>query len=415
MAALDALKGWSSEQKHVVAASWLGWTLDAFDFFLMVFVIKDVAASFGVGKTDVAWATTLTLALRPVGAFVFGRLADRFGRRPVLMADVALYSVLGFATAFSPSLTVFLVIRALFGIAMGGEWGTGASLTMESIKPEARGIVSGLLQSGYPTGYLLASLVYRNFYDQFGHWTGIESWRCLFMVGILPALLILYIRRHVPESPGWSTEHARSGTVLNVLKRHWQLALYAILLMTAFNFLSHGTQDAYPTFLQVQHHFDSHTTGNIAILYNIGAIIGGLSFGLFSQSFGRRRAIILAALCAIPISYLWAFSATAGMLALGAFLMQFFVQGAWGVIPAHLNELSPADARGTFPGTVYQLGNFIASYNLVLQTKIAAGMHENFSWALAGVAIAAALAIAVLTALGREAREADLTAARTPA
>ena len=338
----DALKGWSRVQKHVVAAAYLGWTLDAFDFFLMIFVIKDVAHEFGAGKSDIAWATALTLALRPLGAFIFGRLADRFGRRPVLMADVALYSLFGFATAFSPNLIVFLIIRALFGIAMGGEWGIGASLTMETVKPEARGLVSGLLQSGYPTGYLLASLVYRNFYD-------LLHWRGMFMVGIVPALLILYIRRNVPESPGWSREHAKTGTVLNVLRKHWALALYAILLMTAFNFFSHGTQDAYPTFLQVQHNFDAHTTGNIAIIYNIGAILGGWTFGLSSQSLGRRRTIVIASLLAIPVTWLWAYSETAPMLALGAFLMQFFVQGAWGVIPAHLNELSPADARGTFP------------------------------------------------------------------
>ena len=397
----DALKGWSRVQKHVVAAAYLGWTLDAFDFFLMIFVIKDVAHEFGAGKSDIAWATALTLALRPLGAFIFGRLADRFGRRPVLMADVALYSLFGFATAFSPDLIVFLIIRALFGIAMGGEWGIGASLTMETVKPEARGLVSGLLQSGYPTGYLLASVVYRNFYD-------LLHWRGMFMVGIVPALLILYIRRNVPESPGWSREHAKTGTVLNVLRKHWALALYAIVLMTAFNFFSHGTQDAYPTFLQVQHKFDAHTTGNIAIIYNIGAILGGWTFGLWSQSLGRRRTIVIASLLAIPVTWLWAYSETAPMLALGAFLMQFFVQGAWGVIPAHLNELSPADARGTFPGTVYQLGNFIASYNLVLQTRIAAAQGENYSMALAGVAVSAAIVIALLTMLGREARDADL-------
>jgi len=406
--ALGALKGWTSAQKHVVAASYLGWTLDAFDFFLMVFVIKDVAKTFGAGKDDIAWALTLTLALRPLGAFIFGRLADRFGRRPVLMIDVALYSVLGFATAFSPNLIAFLIIRALFGVAMGGEWGIGASLTMESIPPQARGLVSGLLQSGYPTGYLLASIVYRNFYGSIGALAGMESWRAMFLIGVLPALLILYIRRHVPESPGWSAQHAKTGTVVNVLQRHWKLALYAILLMTAFNFFSHGTQDIYPTFLQVQHHFDIHTTGNIAVVYNIGAILGGLTFGSLSQWLGRRRTIVLSALLAIPVSYLWAFSETATMLAVGAFLMQFFVQGAWGVIPAHLNELSPADARGTFPGTVYQLGNFIASYNAVLQTKIAMGNGENYSIALAAVAVAAAAVIVLLTLAGPEARETTL-------
>jgi SHS family lactate transporter-like MFS transporter len=410
MAVTDVFKGWTSAQKHVVAASYLGWTLDAFDFFLMVFVIKDVAKSFGAGKEDIAWALTLTLALRPVGAFIFGRLADRFGRRPILMADVATYSVLALATAFAPNLIAFLIIRALFGIAMGGEWGIGASLTMESVKPEARGFVSGLLQSGYPTGYLLASILYRTTYGHLADWTGFTAWRVMFLAGIIPSLLILYIRRHVPESPGWSVRHSQSGTVLNVLRKHWALAIYAIVLMTAFNFFSHGTQDIYPTFLQVQHKFDVHTAGNIAIIYNIGAILGGWTFGIWSQSFGRRRTIIVAALLSIPVSYLWAFSQTAAMLALGAFLMQFFVQGAWGVIPAHLNELSPADARATFPGTVYQLGNFIASYNAVLQTKIAVKSGENYSVALAAVAVAAAVVIVVLTALGREARDADLNA-----
>jgi len=399
--ASQALKGWTSAQRHVVAASYLGWTLDAFDFFLMVFVIKDVAAEFGVDREEVALAITLTLALRAVGAFIFGRLADRFGRRPVLMADVALYSVLGFATAFAPNLAVFLVIRALFGVAMGGEWGIGASLTMESVKPESRGFVSGLLQSGYPTGYLLASIVYGLFYAAIG-------WRGLFMVSLVPAILIFYIRSSVPESPGWKREHAKTGTVLNVLKRDWKLALYAIVLMTAFNFFSHGTQDLYPTFLQVQHKFDHATVSMIAVTYNIGAMLGGLTFGFLSQRLGRRRTIVISALLAIPMTYLWAFSETAAMLAVGAFFVQYFVQGAWGVVPAHLNELSPADARGTFPGTVYQLGNFIASSNAVLQAGIAKALGGNYSYGLAGVAIAAALAIALLTAMGPEARHIDL-------
>ena len=401
----DSLKGWSSAQKHVVAASYLGWTLDAFDFFLLVFVIKDVAGEFGTAVSDIALAVTLTLALRPIGAFVFGRLADRFGRRPILMLDVGLYSLLGFATAFAPNLVVFLIIRALFGVAMGGEWGIGASLTMESVKPEARGFVSGLLQSGYPSGYLIASIAYGLLYAHIG-------WRGLFMIGILPAILILYIRRNVPESPAWNQERTSAVTILNVLVRHWQLALYAILLMTAFNFFSHGTQDLYPTFLQRQHHFDHTTVSAIAVLYNIGAILGGLSFGAFSQLFGRRRTMMLTASLALPAVWLWAFSQTAVLLALGAFLMQFFVQGAWGVVPAHLNELSPPEARGTFPGTVYQLGNFIASYNAVLQARIAESHDNNYSLALSGVAICAALAVMLLAWLGREARDIDMVGVR---
>jgi SHS family lactate transporter-like MFS transporter len=397
-----ALRGWTPAQKSVVAASFLGWTLDAFDFFLLVFVLKDVAADFGVSKTSVALAVTLTLACRPLGAFLFGRLADRYGRRPALMADVALYSLFGFATAFAPDLAVFLVIRALFGIAMGGEWGIGASLTMETIRPESRGVVSGLLQSGYPTGYLLASLVYKFLFPTLG-------WRGMFMVSAVPALLVLYIRKAVPESPGWNAERARAATLLTVLRAHWRVALYGIVLMTAFNFFSHGTQDVYPTFLREQHKLDTQTTGTIAIIYNIGAILGGWVFGAWSQSLGRRRTIITAAALSVPVAYLWAYSSTVPGLALGAFLMQVCVQGAWGVIPAHLNELSPADARGTFPGTIYQLGNLIASSNAVLQTSIAESNGENYAFALASVAVAAAIAIATLVALGREARDVRLS------
>jgi SHS family lactate transporter-like MFS transporter len=395
---LHALQGWTAVQKKVVAASFLGWMLDAFDFFLLVFVLQDVAKEFGVQRADVALAVTLTLALRPLGAFVFGTLADRFGRRPILMIDVGLYALMGFATAFAPDLRVFLIVRALFGVAMGGEWGIGASLAMEAVKPEARGLVSGLLQSGYPTGYLVASLVYALLYDVIG-------WRGMFMISLLPALLVLYIRRHVPESSAWSKERGRSAGALETLYKHWQLALYAIVLMTAYNFLSHGTQDLYPTFLQVQHKFDAHITGTIAIISNIGAILGGWTFGVWSQRVGRRRAIVTAALLVVPVAYVWAFSTTFMAIVLGAFLIQFCVQGAWGVVPAHLNELSPAHARATFPGTVYQLGNLLASSNAVLQASFAAQHADNYGLALFIVAIAAALAIAVLIGLGREARD----------
>jgi MFS transporter, SHS family, lactate transporter len=398
---LQALRGWSPVQKKVVLASFLGWMLDAFDFFLLVFVLTDVAKEFGVGREAVALAITLTLALRPLGAFVFGRLADRFGRRPILMFDVALYSVLGFATAFAPNLTVFLILRALFGVAMGGEWGIGASLTMETVRPDSRGVVSGILQSGYPTGYLIASVVYAQLFDVIG-------WRGMFMLSLLPAVLVLYIRRHVPESPGWTPERAQGSTVFRTLREHWKLALYAVVLMTAFNFFSHGTQDLYPTFLRVQHGFDAHTAGSIAIIYNIGAILGGWTFGIWSQRLGRRRSIVIAALLSIPVTYLWAYSTTFTTLAVGAFLIQFCVQGAWGVIPVHLNELSPANVRATFPGTVYQLGNLIASSNALIQTSIAARHGDNYASALAGVAVVAAVVIAILTSVGREARDVQM-------
>jgi MFS transporter, SHS family, lactate transporter len=393
---IEALSGWTSDQKHVVAASFLGWTLDAFDFFLLVFVIKDIATEFGTQITDVTFAILLTLAMRPIGAYIFGRAADRWGRRPTLLVDVLLYSAIEFASGFAPNLMTLLILRAVFGVAMGGEWGVGASLTMESIPPKARGLVSGLLQSGYPMGYFLASIIYGLLFQYIG-------WRGMFMVGVIPALLVFYIRRKVPESPSWRPTTERSNT-LAILRSHWRLGIYAVLLMTAFNFFSHGTQDLYPTFLQVQHHFSQHEVSLIAVIYNIGAIIGGLSFGALSEQFGRRRLIIIAAVLSLVVLPLWAFSTSAVWLAAGAFLMQVTVQGAWGVIPVHLNELSPDDARGTFPGFVYQLGNLIASVNAPLQASIAAHYGGNYSIALAAVAGTVAVAIVGLTAVGTEAK-----------
>jgi len=393
---IEALSGWTSDQKHVVAASFLGWTLDAFDFFLLVFVLKDIASEFGTQITAVTFAILLTLAMRPIGAYIFGRAADRWGRRPTLMIDVLLYSAIEFASGFAPNLATLLILRAIFGVAMGGEWGVGASLTMESIPPKARGLVSGFLQSGYPTGYFLASIVYGLLFQYIG-------WRGMFMVGVVPALLVFYIRRKVPESPSWRPTTAHSNT-LAIVRSHWQLGIYAVLLMTAFNFFSHGTQDLYPTFLQVQHGFSPHEVGLIAVIYNIGAIIGGLSFGSLSERFGRRRIIIIAALLSLVVLPLWAFSTSAVWLATGAFLMQVMVQGAWGVIPVHLNELSPDEARGTFPGFVYQLGNLIASVNATLQAGIAAHYGGNYAIALAAVAGVVAIVIVILAALGTEAK-----------
>src|SRR5580698_4928671 len=393
---IAALSGWTSGQKHVVAASFLGWTLDAFDFFLLVFVLRDIAKEFGTDITDVTFAILLTLAMRPIGAYLFGRAADRWGRRPTLMVDVLLYSALELASGFAPNLTVLLILRAIFGVAMGGEWGVGASLTMESIPPHARGFVSGLLQSGYPAGYFLASIVYGLLFQYIG-------WRGMFMIGVIPALLVFYIRRKVPESPSWKPATSKSNT-LAIVKSHWRLGIYAVLLMTAFNFFSHGTQDLYPTFLQVQHKMMPHEVGLIAVIYNIGAIIGGISFGSMSEVFGRRRIIIIGSLLSLAVMPLWAFSTSAVWLAVGAFLMQVMVQGAWGVIPVHLNELSPDDARGTFPGFVYQLGNLIASFNATLQAGIAAHFGDNYALALAVVAGKVAAAIVILTAFGIEAK-----------
>jgi len=290
---------------------------------------------------------------------------------------------------------------------MGGEWGVGASLTMESIPPHTHGFVSGLLQSGYPTGYFLASIVYGLLFQYIG-------WRGMFMVGVIPALLVFYIRRSVPEPPSWRPTTPRSGNTWTILRSHWRLGLYAIVLMTAFNFFSHGTQDLYPTFLQVQHKMSPHEVGLIAMIYNIGAIIGGISFGSLSERFGRRRTIILAAVLSLVVLPLWAFSTSAVWLAVGAFLMQVMVQGAWGVIPVHLNELSPDEARGTFPGFTYQVGNLIASINATLQAGIAVHYGNDYAFALALVAGIVAVAIVILAALGVEAKGVAFGTGRRP-
>jgi SHS family lactate transporter-like MFS transporter len=439
--AMAIAEQWTPAARHAVAGSFLGWTLDAFDFFILTFVLPDIATQFHVGIPQVALAITITLALRPLGAFIFGRLADRFGRRNIFILNIALYSLFGFLTAFAPDLQGFFVIRALFGVAMGGIWGVGASLAFETIPTKARGFVSGLMQAGYSTGYLFAALALGFFYTLVG-------WRGLFMLGAIPALLlIVYFWTCVEESPAF--EKAK-GAQINLgtlalqvagicvllgvayellstfgliaavpiavvaiaaayilspfVRRYWPRMLFAVTLMTAFTFFSHGTQDIYPVFLQKQHGFGHATVSAIAVVYNIGAVLGGILFGSLSQRFGRRRTIITAALLALPVTALWAFSTTALMLGIGAFAMQFFVQGAWGVVPAHLNELSPPGARATFPGTVYQLGNLIASVNAVLQTSLAERSGGNYAIALASVAVCAALAISLTVWLGPEAQ-----------
>jgi SHS family lactate transporter-like MFS transporter len=394
---------WTPTQRHIVIASFLGWMLDAFDFFLVVFVLKRIAGDFGTDVKSITYAIFLTLAMRPVGAFLFGRLADHYGRRPALMASVLLYSGMELASAFAPSLRAFLILRALYGIAMGGEWGVGASLAFESVPVRSRGLVSGILQAGYPTGYLLASIVFGLLFDHIG-------WRGMFIVGAAPALLVLYIRSLVPESATWTASQSapHSRGLMASLSGHWLLALYAIALMTCFNFFSHGTQDLYPHFLEEQRGFPTHTVSIIAIVYNIGAICGGIAFGTFSGRIGRGRAIAIAAGLSLLVLPFWAYSLTPVSLAIAAFVMQFMVQGAWGVVPVHLNELSPDGIRATFPGFVYQLGNLLASYNATLQTTIAedhgSAAQPDFSFAFVCVVGTVAVLLVVLSLLGPERR-----------
>jgi SHS family lactate transporter-like MFS transporter len=400
----------TAAQKKTILASFLGWMLDAFDFFILTFVLKDIAKDFGVDVADAAYALFLTLAMRFVGAFIFGRIGDRWGRKPALMLDIICYSVLGALAAFAPNLWIFLLLRALFGVAMGGEWGLGSSLVMESIPPKARGLVSGILQCGYPTGFLLAAVVYGLLYGRtFGDYT--VGWRGLFLLSILPAFLVLFIRTGVPESPAFvESQKVIKPPLLETLKAHWGLAIYAVVLMMCFNLFSHGTQDLYPTFLQKQHHFDPGTVSWINIVANLGAIAGGLTFGHISEKIGRVNAITIAALIALPALPLWAYSSTPIMLALGAFIMQIAVQGAWGVIPAHLNELSPGAVRATLPAFVYQAGNFLASYNGPFQAKIAEANGGDYGFAMSLVAGCVAVAIVVVIRFSPERRGQLLTA-----
>ncbi|MFT4111540.1 MFS transporter [Silvibacterium sp.] len=406
-------------QRHAFAACFLGWSLDAFDFFILVFCVSAIASDFHAAASSVAEALFLTLAFRPVGAFLFGALAEKYGRRPALMLNVACYSVFELACAFTTSLHGLFWLRALFGIAMGGEWGVGAALAFETLPKEGRGFFSGLLQEGYVVGYLAAAAAYALLFPHFAHmtWHGYNfGWRGMFLVGAAPALLIVYIGLKVEESPVWRERQGQGverekaqGLSFNELLRYAPTFFFLVLLMTGFNAFSHGTQDLYPTFLQKDHHYSAALTGSVGIVYNIGALLGGIFFGGLSERFGRKRTIIVAALLALPMIPLYAFSRSLITLAAGAFLMQFMVQGAWGVVPAYLSELSPGPVRATFPGLAYQLGNLITSRNSVLQAR-AAERFGGYGKVLAFTVLIVACFLVLVTALGRESKGADLNA-----
>jgi SHS family lactate transporter-like MFS transporter len=379
---------------HAVSAGFLGWTLDAFDFFILVFLFDTLAAQFHVTKSDIVWTMTATLAMRPVGAIIFGLLADRYGRRRPLMANVIFFSVVELLCGFAPNYTTFLVLRAIYGIGMGGEWGVGASLAMEAAPTKWRGILSGILQSGYPIGYLLAALAARFIEPNFG-------WRAMFWVGGAPALLALYIRSKVPESEAWKQHRApTTGAILAVVRQHWRSAIYLVLMMTLMMFLSHGTQDLYPDFLKSTHGASSKTVSYIAILYNTGAVVGAVLFGYFSDSWGRRRSMIAALILSLATIPAWAFAGPMLAVAVAAFVMQAGVQGAWGVIPAHLNELSPDQTRGLLPGLAYQLGILIAAPTNTIE--FALRNKFGYSWALAGFETVNIILLITVLALGNE-------------
>ena len=393
-------------QQNAFVSSLAGWSLDAFDFFIFVFCLRAISAEFHTEVKSAAEGIFLTLAFRPLGALVFGWLAEKYGRRPILMINIVSYSVVELASAFAPNLATLLALRALFGFAMGGEWGVGAALALETLPAKGRGFFSGLLQEGYVIGYLMASIVFAYLFVHVG-------WRGLFIIGASPALLVLYIRSSVEESPAWvagvTPQRASFAEIYGAVRNYLPTLLFLVVLMACFNAFSHGSQDLYPTFLQAQHGFSAEATGNIAIVMNLGALLGGIFFGALSERIGRKRAIILAAALALPMIPMWAYSRTAVMLALGGFLMQFMVQGAWGVVPAHLNELSPPSVRAILPGFAYQLGNLAMARMGPFQAGIAESRGGDYAYILSWTLAVVAIALIIVTALGREAGGKSLT------
>lgn len=396
---------WDPTQKRTLFAGVGSWTLDAFDYFILVFALSALAEDFHITIVTATLAITFTLVLRPVGALIFGPLAERFGRKPVLVVNIVLFSLIELATALAPNFETFFVLRLVYGVTMGGVWGVASALTMETVPVHARGFVSGLFQAGYPGGYLLASIVFGLLSEPLG-------WRGMFAIGTVPILLAAYIFFRVEESPVWSANRnlnkdSPQHKFFPTVKQHWKILVFGVVLMAAFNFFSHGTQDMYPTFLTVQKNFDAGAVSIIAICYNIAAILGGILAGSLSEKFGHKKIIVIFALLALPCIPLWAFASGSFLLGLGAFLVQFMVQGAWGVVPAYLNELMPEGTRAILPGFVYQLGNVIAASNATIQAELAVHFGGNYGLAMAIVAGIVAVVIAVLIMFGRETRGAE--------
>src|ERR1041385_661391 len=385
-----------TDHRAALFAGFLGWTLDAFDFFLVTLSLTAIAKEFNKSDADIALSITVTLGFRPVGAFIFGLLADRYGPRLPLIIDLVFYSIIEVLSGLAPNYATFIVLRALFGIGMGGEWGVGASLAMEKVPPRLRGVLSGLLQEGYAAGYLLAAICYFVVFPRWG-------WRPMFFIGGLPALLAIYVRMHVKESEVWEkTKHESWAQLGRGIASHWKLFLYLVLLMMMMNFVSHGTQDLYPTLLKRAWHFGPRTVAAVTAFTMVGAITGGLVFGYLSDRIRRRQSMITALVLAMLVIPLWSLSPLLGLLLVGGFIMQFMVQGAWGIIPAHLTELSPDSVRGFLPGFAYQCGVLLAGSVAYIQAVFAA--RTSYPTTMALTTLTVLIGAVIVTALGRERR-----------
>jgi MFS transporter, SHS family, lactate transporter len=386
-----------ANSRNALIASFLGWTLDAFDFFILTYVLTQVGEDFHKSVAEMSLTLVASLMMRPVGAVIFGLMADRWGRKLPLMIDVIFYSMVEVLSGFARGYSVFFVLRLLYGIGMGGEWGVGASLAMEAAPVKWRGILSGILQEGYALGNLLAAIA---FWTVYPHW----GWRPMFFIGGLPALLTLFIRAKVKESGAWQAHAATRrtwGEYFALVAKNWKRFVYLVMLLVVMNFMSHGTQDLYPTLLQKQHHFSPRDTAIVSVIAMIGAMVGGVVIGLLSDRFGRRRAMIAANVIGFAILPLWAFAPTMALIAMGAFLMQFMVQGAWGVIPIHINELSPGPLRGFFPGFAYQLGVLFAAEVSTLEALMT--KHYSYAQAMGLLAGIGFVACVFVIGLGPEA------------
>ncbi|KAK3502175.1 major facilitator superfamily domain-containing protein [Neurospora crassa] len=362
--------------------AFFAWTWDAFDFFTVSLTVEELAKDFGKTNTDITWGITLVLMLRSIGAISFGIAADRYGRKWPFVVNNLLFIVLELGTAFSQTYSQFLACRALFGIAMGGLYGNAAATALEDLPPAARGLMSGLLQQGYAFGYLLATAFARGLVNTTSH-----GWRPLFWFGACPPVLIIALRLLLPETEiyeqhasvrrtaranghnkgGVSATFLREGKV--AIKKHWLILIYLVLLMAGFNFMSHGSQDLYPTMLRSQYSFSANAVTVTQVVANLGAMSGGIIVGFASQIFGRRISIIIMCIIGGALLYPYTFISSKSLIA-AAFFEQFAVQGAWGVIPIHLMELSPGAFRTFVVGTSYQLGNLVSSASSTIESTI---------------------------------------------